>query len=118
MVRRLKGEVALELPDKLRCVVHFPRPPADRWPDKRSIADDDGDDDSDGYENGGGSKNVAKDVRQKLSQEHRVGLAKVKDVIEWVSGILSRGMDDPAEAGPTDASAEVPDFCGRPERLL
>jgi hypothetical protein len=32
MIRRLKSQVALELPAKLRHVVHFPRPPFERWP--------------------------------------------------------------------------------------
>jgi superfamily II DNA or RNA helicase len=69
MIRRMKIDIAEQLPEKIRQVVRLPEPMQSDWPSATEIIKDD---------------NGNELERKKLSQFHRVGIAKSGMVIQWL----------------------------------
>lgn len=90
MIRRLKKDVALQLPPKRRQVIRLPEPSINKWPDyverkgRRGPRKDDEDESS-----GSGSEDEdsAPDPA-KMSKAHKTGLAKIDSVIDWLLDTL------------------------------
>ena len=69
MIRRMKTDIAEQLPDKIRQVVRLPEPMQSEWPAPWEIVRD---------EEGNEIE------RKRLSQFHRVGIAKSDMVVQWL----------------------------------
>ena len=69
MIRRMKTDIAEQLPDKIRQVVRLPEPMQSDWPRPVEVVRD---------ENGNEIDRV------RLSQFHRVGIAKSGMVVQWL----------------------------------
>lgn len=81
MIRRMKTDIAEQLPEKTRQVVRLPEPMQCDWPPPVEVVVDD----------------QGKEIeRKRLSQFHRVGIAKSGMVVQWLLerlGSLEDGMD-------------------------
>ncbi|KAK9844937.1 hypothetical protein WJX74_008894 [Apatococcus lobatus] len=106
MLRRLKVEVMAQLPPKRRQVVRLPPPKQADWPpSEMSVQDVEGEEVPEGE---AGEQEGKVDEQQKLrelSSDHRTGLAKLPNVIEWLINKLGHGHDNGSSRAAQDMSA-------------
>ena len=90
MIRRLKKDVALQLPPKRRQVIRLPEPPPDKWPDyiekkgKKGPKKEEEDDSSESEE----ESDDVDPAPSRMSRVHKTGLAKIDSVIDWILDAL------------------------------
>eukprot|EP00884_Botryococcus_braunii_P002065 jgi/Botrbrau1/1185/Bobra.0162s0066.1 len=107
MVRRLKKEVADQLPEKRRQVVRLPKPRLQDWPteskrprpesgedasadEEEEQEEEDEEEEEDADSKNGTDADQMQEATGKFSPSHRTGLAKLPSVIEWLAHALGR----------------------------
>eukprot|EP00803_Ostreobium_quekettii_P008937 evm.model.scf_153.2 EVM.evm.TU.scf_153.2 scf_153:8261-20215(-) len=102
MIRRLKRDILSQLPPKRRQVVRLPRPPADRWPNEKGSRNRGLESQTDSSEDRSDNEALTNRDEHRLTIEHRTGLAKLPDVVDWLMNTLGLRKKAPKEEPSQD----------------